>query len=63
MTEKKMQGAIKAIFLDDNTFHGVTINLRSLTIFTVKMAAENPRLPALFVLNPELPRTSATLKF
>jgi wobble nucleotide-excising tRNase len=26
MTEKKMQGAIKAIFLDDNTFHGVTIN-------------------------------------
>lgn len=25
MTEKKMQGAIKAIFLDDNTFHGVTI--------------------------------------
>ncbi len=26
MAEKKMQGAIKAIFLDDNTFHGVTIN-------------------------------------
>lgn len=63
MTEKKMQGAIKAIFLDDNTFHGITINPTLINYFYGKMAAENPRLPALFVLNPELPRTSATLKF
>lgn len=36
MTEKKMQGAIKAIFLDDNTFHGVTINPTLINYFTVK---------------------------
>lgn len=26
MTEKKMQGAIEELFLDDNTFHGIKIN-------------------------------------
>lgn len=63
MAEKKMQGAIEELFLDDNTFHGIKINPTLINYFYGKNGSGKSTIARLIRSKSGITPTSVTLRF